>query len=70
MNEYGQHYVAIVIDEPIAGVPSHRVYGPFDTAQEALAAFPVGSLPEGTYSGYLLLRGPEEVVKENLKPTL
>jgi hypothetical protein len=31
-------YVAIITSEPIPGVPSHRLYGPYETREAALNA--------------------------------
>lgn len=62
-----QQYVAAVMDEPIPGVPSVRVYGPFATSADALAEIASNHVqercPEMT-TGYLLLRHPDEIAKE------
>lgn len=62
-----QQYVAAVMDEPIPGVPSVRVYGPFATSADALAEIASNHVqercPEMT-TGYLLLHRPDEIARE------
>lgn len=60
----GQWYVALVVDEPISGLPSQRVYGPFDSSELALDELGKHNLPDYVTTGYLLLRGPGEIAKE------
>lgn len=59
-----QRYVALVVDEPLPGFPSHRLYGPFNTSDEAVAALGAHPLPDYVSKGVFLLRGPEEIAKE------
>ena len=54
-------YAAIISDEPIPGVRSFRIYGPYETADEAFLA----GKATGRDHGYLPIRRPEDISKEN-----
>jgi hypothetical protein len=68
-------YVAIVTSEPIIGIPSNRIYGPYDTSGEAWSALlgagittqrdgKTGLASGWSGAGVLPLRDVETIVKE------
>lgn len=65
-------WLAMVVDEPIAGVPSHRHYGPFESSEQAWEALAEAGLSSLSHLpvhdhhtiGVLPLRQPAQMTQE------